>query len=1000
MRFAVLCAAAGGCAVLFLQAAGPDATEERLARHRNLGKAFYENPTTQNEAVEEFRKALALAPKSARERLNYGLALLRAAKTAEGVAELVAVQKQDPAIPHTWFNLGIAYKKAGEQEKAIAQFEQMVKLAPEDAISHYNLGAMYRLAGRTDDAIREFRTAAKLDQTLAAPHFQLFNLLRTSGRMDEAKPELEIFQRLKKQQEGAAIPEDVEWNMFAEVYDVMSDISGEDKPVDLKFVATTGTASSAGIPGDYNNDGVLDYCVVTANGVDVEPKPKTPIAIPSGKYEGCAWLDFDHDYDLDLVLLGAESKLLRNQGPAGFQAVEFPFVSGKASSGVTFRVVPDTKGFDFVVTYADREAVLYRDRLQGRYDVETLPIAAGTRNPMAVDLNHDGWIDLVATTESGTYVFWNKDGKFQPGTAITNTTSAFAIADLANRGASDLITGTTVMRSDRKGGFTARSAAGLPPSCATKWTVGDFDNDGRVDLGCGTQRFMNRTVTANSWVGVNLVGVKNLKLAFGGEVEVKAGARYQKRIYEGVPLVFGLGGEKQVDTVRITWPNGLIQNEIKQPVGKQYKYEEAQRLSGSCPIIWSWNGREFEYITDVLGVAPLGASAGDGQYFPVDNDEYVQISGKSLRPVNGEYRLRITEELSEVAYIDKLELIAVDHPADVSLYTNDKFKGPPFPEFKLYGARDRLAPVSAATSDGRDVLSRVLAKDGTYPDDFSRNMSGVADLHHLQLDFGAGAQDGVLVLSGWVDWADGSTFLGVAQHGKGGLIPPYLQMKDAQGRWRTVIEDMGMPAGKPKTIAVDLRGKWLSTSREVRIVTNLCVYWDEVFLTTKLAPSSDVVTRVAPLQVADLRFRGFSPAFIHPQRKQPERFTYTDAKPVSMWNPTPGFYTRYGDVRGLAAGVDDKMILMGSGDEIVLSFEELPPPPKGWTRDFLLLVDGWAKDRDANTAHGQSTHPLPFHAMSKFPYGPRESFPQTPEHRAYEREFNTRPALNLMRPLR
>ena len=90
-------------------------------------------PTTQNEAVEEFRKALALAPQSSRERLNYGLALLRAGKTAEGIAELIDVQKQDPSIPHTWFNLGIAYKKAGEEAKAIAQFEQMVKLVPDDA---------------------------------------------------------------------------------------------------------------------------------------------------------------------------------------------------------------------------------------------------------------------------------------------------------------------------------------------------------------------------------------------------------------------------------------------------------------------------------------------------------------------------------------------------------------------------------------------------------------------------------------------------------------------------------------------------------------------------------------------------------------------------------------------------------------------------------------------------------------------------------------------------
>src|SRR5437763_15405848 len=102
--------------VLF--AAPPNrALEERLWRHRNLGKAFYENPTTQAQAVAEFKQALELATNSTRERLNYGLALLRAGKTEEGTAELLKVQKQNPKLPHTWFNLGIVYRKAGESDK-------------------------------------------------------------------------------------------------------------------------------------------------------------------------------------------------------------------------------------------------------------------------------------------------------------------------------------------------------------------------------------------------------------------------------------------------------------------------------------------------------------------------------------------------------------------------------------------------------------------------------------------------------------------------------------------------------------------------------------------------------------------------------------------------------------------------------------------------------------------------------------------------------------------
>src|SRR4029079_2963070 len=160
----------------------------------------------------------------------------------------------------------------------------------------------------------------------------------------------------------------------------------------------------------------------------------------------------------------------------------------------------------------------------------------------------------------------------------------------------------------------------------------------------------------------------------------------------------------------------------------------------------------------------------------------------------------------EVSYLDQVQLIALDHPAAVEVFTNDKFKGPPFPEFRLFGARRRLYPVRAtegagASSDpgmpgasgdpGSDVRDRLLARDARYPDNFRRDYAGVAEVHHLDLDFATAAHPGnvapdgraVLVLSGWVDWADGSTFLGAAQGAGGGLLMPQLQVKDAAGQW-------------------------------------------------------------------------------------------------------------------------------------------------------------------------------------------------------------------------
>jgi len=212
---------------------------------------------------------------------------------------------------------------------------------------------------------------------------------------------------------------------------------------------------------------------------------------------------------------------------------------------------------------------------------------------------------------------------------------------------------------------------------------------------------------------------------------------------------------------------------------------------------------------------------------------------------------------------------------------------------------------------------------------------------------------------------------------------------------------MGIPSGKPKTISVDLTGKFLSASREVRIVTNVCVYWDEIFLATGAADPEVRLTPVDPA-AADLHFRGFSTPLIHPERKQPESFDYDHLLELPSWNPTPGLYTRYGDVRPLLTAADDRLVLLGSGDEVRLLFPatSLPPLPTGWQRDFLLLVDGWAKDADPNTAFSQSVEPLPFHAMSRYPYPNTEQFPGDQQHETYRKQYNTRPALKLLPALR
>ena len=1042
---------------------GPTDVSDELWKHRNLGRAFYENQTTYIQAVEEFKRALELAPNSPRERLNYGLALIRAGQTAEGITELERVQREAPAIPHTWFNLGIIYKKLAQYDRSREQFEQMVRLVPDEPVSHYNLGVLFRLAGDAASALGHFERAAQMDPALAGPHFQLYTSYRMRGETAKADRELKTFEEIKTLTADAAVPEDLEWSIYAEILDTPEPAAPVETRADLEFndtilerrlegespqlavldadgdarpdllawtdrqvrlyrngrepVEGSGLEDLESVTsiaaGDFNNDGLPDLCVLTESGPLLYINNRGTFlryssALPAGGWAKALWMDFDHDNDLDLFLLGRQSVLLRNNGNAGFtdHTGQFPFLSGEALDATVYDLIKDKEVFDLVVTYRDRPLALYRDRLGGRFEAESLSeTPSGVSSVEALDLNNDGWTDLTISG-SGVAVLVNRRGHLEETPVSASRGESLVVADLANRGVVDLVVGIRAFQNQGQGQLgPAQELASLPAVASVSGA--DFNRDGRVDLALVTAQgeihlLHNETGGSNHWLEVSLTGVRNLMTAPAAKVEVRTGSGYQKKTYQGFPLSFGLGSSDTVDVIRIIWPNGLIQNETRQPTRQASHYEEKERLSGSCPTLFTWNGQEFEFVTDMLGAAPLGFRVSESDYFATDHDEYVAIAGEALARVGEHYEIRITEELREVAYLDQIRLWAVDHPDEMDIFTNDSLQSPPFPDFRLFGVQERIYPVTARDHHDRDVLKRIVKRDERYPNDFTRDFTGVAEMHALEVDFGPQAarqNRALLVLNGWVDWGDSSSFLRTAQEGEG-MILPYLQVKDEQGRWQTVIEDMGIPAGRPRNVIVDLTGRFLSSAREIRIVTNLCLYWDEIFLTPDTAEPAIQLSEI-PLEEAQLQFRGFSAATIHPRRRQPERLDYSRVDPVSMWNPTSGNYTRYGQVDPLVGAVDDRFVIMGSGDELRILFDagDLPPPREGLTRDFLLYVNGWVKDGDLNTAFAQTVEPLPFHGMSAYPYPAHESYPQDREHRRYQQEFNTRPALRLLQPL-
>ena len=318
----------------------------------------------------------------------------------------------------------------------------------------------------------------------------------------------------------------------------------------------------------------------------------------------------------------------------------------------------------------------------------------------------------------------------------------------------------------------------------------------------------------------------------GSKLEMKVGDLYQLQYVSEQVTHFGLGALDKADVVRVVWTNGVPQNVIE-PQAKQ-RIQEKQILKGSCPFLYVYDGEKYEFITDLLWRAPLGLITSMGFVAPDETRDFVKISGTQIQPKDGKYSIQITEELWETAYFDEVKLIAVDHPAGTDIFVNEQYVPPPFAEFKIYGVQEKLQPKSATNHRGEDVSDALRTFDYRYAVEHAPGpYQGVVEPHAIVLDLGDVPNDApvTLFLTGWIFPTD--TSINVALFQNPGISPrfPSVAVKDGTGAWETVIEMIGLPAGKNKTITVDLTGKFLSDDRHVRIETDMQIYWDAAFFT-------------------------------------------------------------------------------------------------------------------------------------------------------------------------
>ena len=697
-----------------------------------------------------------------------------------------------------------------------------------------------------------------------------------------------------------------------------------------------------------------------------------------------------------------------------------------------------------------------------------------TTGVAVLDFNHDGWMDLAFTHTGapGLTLWLNNHGKNFDRVELpeTNWVHSFGVAafDYDNDGWVDLVAvGETkdgkgevrLFRNLGPDGFKDVTAdAGLdkielkdPRAIIT----GDYDGDGATDL-LITQNhgpavlLRNEGGNQNHWLRLSLKGLADNKSAIGTKVEVFSGGNRQKFEIAGsngylgqnsTDIVVGLGDSKEADIVRMLWPTGVLEDEIQVAGNKQQNFIEIDRRGSSCPTLFVWNGERYEFVADMLGAGVVGHWVGPGQHDIPRPVEYIKISGSDVRPrtsdvgKNGSVEVRspksdagflsfrFMEPLEEAVYLDRVRLLAVDHPPDVDVYPNEYFAStPPYPPFKVVVSRDAHPPRGAWDEHGHDVLSDLLAR--RYFGDFAlTQFLGFAKPHSLTLDLGEAYSGGPLWLlfHGEVEYFSANSMYAASQAGVQ-AISPYVEALDANGKWKRVMDDMGFPAGGPRTMTADLSGKLPVGTRKIRITTNLQIYWDSILIDRAeqpaVAPASGRQSRGRPALVsagetppgqppvrrhdelrltpvalvrANLEFHGY-PLKIEGTPPGNVQYVYEKASATGPYARPSGTYTRYGDVLPLLTATDDKLAVFGSGDEIQLDFDPstLPALPLGWVRDYFFAANGYEKDMDFYAAEGNYVAPLPFLSMGEYPYTPKKSFPLDDAHVNYLLEYNTR----------
>lgn len=759
------------------------------------------------------------------------------------------------------------------------------------------------------------------------------------------------------------------------------------------------------------SQGLRLYSVDTSGALtDITASAKLPPAIQNAAYTGVWAVDIEADGDLDLVLSPPTGHpiVLQNNGdhtftvaPSKFDGVACPL---RSLVWADFDLDGDN---DLVFADARGQMVYYANERSGAFVKKDGPSGTNTVAMVAAEATGDTRLDVVALDGTkGTLTAFSiqEDGTWTSkpvgDSGLAGAATGLLAADLDNNGAVDY-----VVSGKDKSVVLLSGGPSIPVAQAVDAAV-DLNGDGILDLagptstalGASKQKYGSFTVTLKAIVSADPADKINT-FCLGGALEVRAGLLYQKVPLTGPKMHLGLGSYEKPDVLRIDWPNGRGQSETSEDLKAGQPLVADQRLGGSCPFLFTWDGEKFVFVTDCIWRSPLGlkinaqATAGSTQ-----TEDWVKVRGDQLKPKDGFYDLAVTAELQETHFFDHLSLLVVDHPENSDIFIDERFHPVQMPLLKVIPTGTVQPLAEAKGWKGQDLTDVLAERDGRYVDDFGRGKyQGVTSDHWLEVALPESAPRGkplYLIAHGWLHPTNTSINVAMGQDKSQG--PPQglsLWVPDSKGNWSKRRDSQGFPAGKLKTMVFRVDDLFApGAPRRVRLRTNLEVYWDQITW-AETRPDSILKTQRLSLATAELRYRGFSEVRAADASSPELPLSYEQlAGTAPRWRDLVGFVTRFGDVRPLLTGVDDRYAILNAGDELRLRFKAPAPPPAGWKRDFVVISDGWEKDGNLNTTFGKTVAPYPLHRIKDYTVPPTtlDKDAAYQAHRADFEQYHTR----------